>query len=260
MRLRPLLLLLALGLVGAPLIPRFAGPLIYGSKAANPGQTGAPKPTTTLAVTVETVAKGLEHPWGLQVLPDGRLLVTERPGRLRIVSATGELSPPISGLPPVEVNGQGGLLDVALDPKFGDNSLIYWTYAEPRSSGKSGTTVARGKLTIGGAPTTSGPTARVDDVRVIFRQDDATPSLHFGSRLVFARDGTLFIALGERNLKTPAQDMSSTLGKVVRINADGSLPSDNPFVGPTAGKTGGKNGTTPEIWSSGHRNIQGGDK
>ena len=246
MRLRPLLLLAALVLLAAPLVTRFAGPIIYQSTTSSPGQTRAPAPASKLAVTVETVAKGLEHPWGLQFIGDSRMLVTERSGPMRIIDASGSLSPPIAGLPPVSSSGQGGLLDVALDPKFSSNSLIYWTYAEPRSDGKSGTSVARGKLVIEGtAGTTKG---RVEAATVIFRQDSAGTTQHYGSRLVFGRDGSLFVALGERNLKAPAQDLSNTFGKVVRIRPDGSVPNDNPFVGKAA--------VRPEIWSSGHRNIQ----
>jgi aldose sugar dehydrogenase len=252
MRLRPLMLLAALGLVSVPLVNRFAGPVMFGSNAASPpgaptfpGQTRAPAPARNVAVQTEQIAKGLEHPWGLQFLGGGRMLVTERPGRLRVIDASGTLSPPISGLPPVAAIGQGGLLDVVLDPKFAENGLIYWTYAEPRGALR-GTSVARGKLIL---DTSSGnTTGRLDDVRVIFRQDSATTDLHFGSRLVFGRDGLLFVALGERNLKAPAQDMSSTHGKIVRIAPDGGVPPTNPFVG--------RDGIKPEIWSSGHRNIQ----
>lgn len=251
MRLRPFLLLAALALLIVPLVTRLAGPIIYGSKAASPGQTRAPAPLKSIAVTVETVAKGLEHPWGLQFVGDRRLLVTERAGPMRIIDAMGTLSPPIAGLPPVLASGQGGLLDVALDPKFSTNSLIYWTYAEPRNGGNNGTSVGRGKLVIEGAAGRT--TGRVEAATVIFRQDSADTSQHYGSRLVFGRDGSLFVALGERNLKAPAQDVSNTFGKVVRIQPDGSVPKDNPFIGSDGG---GKNGAKPEIWSSGHRNIQ----
>jgi aldose sugar dehydrogenase len=251
MLLRPLLLLIALGLLSVPLFTRFAGPFIYGSNAASPGQTRAPVPSKIIAVTVETVAKGLEHPWGLQFIGDGRLLVTERPGTMRVIDKSGTLSPPIAGLPPVSASGQGGLLDVALDPQFSTNNVIYWTYAEPRSGGKTGTSVARGKLIIdGGAGRATG---RIEAATVIFRQDSAGTAQHFGSRLVFGRDGSLFVALGERNLKAPAQDLSNTFGKVVRIQLDGSVPKDNPFV---SADGSGKGGAKPEIWSIGHRNIQ----
>lgn len=178
-------------------------------------------------------------------LPDGRLLVTERPGRLRIVGTDGKLSQPLAGLPRVAVGGQGGLLDIALDPNFASNRLIYWSYSEPRDNGTNNTAVARGQLVDGGAP-------RVDNVQVIFHQVPSLSSrLHFGSRLVFARDGTLVVTLGERSIREgrmQAQRFDGLLGKIVRINADGSIPKDNPFVG--------KSGARPEIWSLGHRNIQ----
>lgn len=189
-------------------------------------------------VAVETVVDGLVHPWGLTFLPDGRMLVTERPGRLRLVSPDGTLSPPLSGVPEVFAQGQGGLLDVALDPDFSENRLVYLSYAEPGPGGAS-TAVARGRLTEGG----------LEGTEVIFRQ---TPKVsganHFGSRLAFAPDGTLFVTLGERFKFEPAQELSNTLGTVVRINPDGSIPQDNPFVG--------RPGAEPEIWSYGHRNIE----
>lgn len=192
------------------------------------------------ALRVETVVHGLEHPWALEFLPDGRLLVTERPGRLRIVSQDGHLSEPLAGVPQVLARGQGGLLDVALDPNFADNRLVYLSYAEPGESGTAGTAVARGHLGDGG----------LEDVRVIYRQQPKVRGRnHFGSRLVFAPDGTLFVTLGERfDYAEQAQDLSSGLGKIMRINPDGSVPKDNPFVG--------RAGAQPEIWSYGHRNIQ----
>lgn len=187
-----------------------------------------------------TVASGLVNPWSLAFLPDGRLLVTERPGRLRIVGADGRLSPPVAGLPPVVASGQCGLLDVAVDPKFADNGLIYWSYAEAGDGGNS-TAVARGRL-VGD---------RVEAVQVLFRQaPKVSSSHHCGSRLVFARDGRLFVTLGDRfSRKDDAQDASNHLGKIVRIEADGRVPADNPFVG--------KAGAAPEVWSLGHRNVQG---
>jgi glucose/arabinose dehydrogenase len=189
-------------------------------------------------IKVETVADGLSHPWGMAFLPDGRMLVTERPGRLRIL-ADGKLSAPLSGVPEVFAQGQGGLLDVAIDPDFKSNSLVYLSYAEPGKGGAS-TAVARGKLGDKG----------LEDVKVIFRQEPKVGGgNHFGSRLVFAPDGTLFITLGERFTFTPAQDLSNDLGKIIRINPDGSIPKDNPFVGRKVAR--------PEIWSYGHRNAQG---
>ena len=190
-------------------------------------------------IKFETVAKGLAHPWGLAFLPDGSFLVTERPGRLRLVSKTGEVSKPLTGVPEVFAEGQGGLLDVALDPDFASNRLVYLSYSEPGEGG-AGTAVARGKFADGG----------LENLEVIFRQEPKVGGEnHFGSRLAFAPDGKLFITLGERFTFTPAQDLSNDLGKIVRINPDGSVPDDNPFVG--------QKGARPEIWSYGHRNPQG---
>lgn len=196
-------------------------------------------PTEAGALKVETVARGLSYPWGLAFLPDGRMLVTERPGTLRLVSKDGKISEPLAGVPKVYAQGQGGLLDVALDPDFASNGLIYLSYAEPSPKGAA-TAVARGKLTDQG----------LADVKVIFRQiPEVDNGLHFGSRLAFSPDGKLFITLGERFQFDPAQDLSNTLGKIVRINPDGSVPPDNPFLG--------QEDAQPEIWSYGHRNAQG---
>ena len=191
-------------------------------------------------VRVVTVAEGLEHPWGVAFLPDGRALVTERPGRLRIVGADGQLSAPLAGVPAVSANGQGGLLDVQIDPEFAKNRLVYLSYAEPREGG-NGTAVARGTLGERG----------LDDVQVIFRQDVTIDGRHhFGSRLVFDRGGRLFVTLGDRNSeRNRAQTLDSHVGKVVRIERDGTVPADNPFVD--------RAGAKPEIWSYGHRNVQG---
>jgi glucose/arabinose dehydrogenase len=189
---------------------------------------------------VETFAEGLEFPWGLAFLPDGRMLVTERPGRLRIVDKNGEKPEPLKGVPKVFAEGQGGLLDVALDPKFAENGIVYLSYSEPSEGGRAGTAVARGKLGTEG----------LENVEVIFRQTPKTDDdLHYGTRLVFAPDGKLFVTLGERFKFAPAQNLTSTLGKVVRINPDGSVPQDNPFVG--------REDTLEEIYSYGHRNPQG---
>lgn len=210
-------------------------------KPAFPGQTRAPLKTANVAFDLVPVVRGLDHPWGMAFLPDGRLLVSERAGRLRIVGKDGALSQPIAGLPKVDARGQGGLLDVAVGP----DGLIYWTYAEPREGG-NGTAAARGRLSADGRT--------LEAVQVIFRQTPTLDStLHFGGRLVFAPDGKLFITLGERSIlpgRYQAERLDGTLGKVVRINTDGSVPKDNPFVG--------KAGARPEIWSIGHRNIQAG--
>ena len=214
-------------------------------KPAFAGQTDAPERKTNAAFDVVTVAEGLANPWGLAFLPDGRMLVTEKPGRLRVVSAAGALSEPVAGLPEVDARGQGGLLGLALDPDFASNTVIYWSYAEPREGGVNNTAVAKGRFVDGAAP-------RVDNVQVIFHQEPSLNStLHFGGRLVFGRDGTLFVTMGDRSItegRMQAQKMDSLLGKIARLNTDGSVPKDNPFVG--------KAGVRPEIWSFGHRNIQ----
>lgn len=197
--------------------------------------------TETGRLKAEQVVGGLEHPWGLAFLPTGGMLVTERPGRLRFITPEGAMSEPLNGVPEVFAQGQGGLLDVALDPNYAENHLVYLSYAEPGEGGAS-TAVARGRLEDG----------ELKDVQVIFRQQPKVQGPnHFGSRLVFARDGTLFVAMGERFKFDPAQDLGSHLGKVVRINPDGTVPENNPFVG--------QPGVLPEIWSYGHRNIQGAD-
>ena len=197
-------------------------------------------PSSAGELSVETVTSGLEHPWGLAFLPDGRMLVTERPGRLRLVEADGKLSRPIAGLPSVMARGQGGLLGIALDPAFAQNRLVYVSFAEPRSGG-NGTSVARGRLNEQGTALTA--------VGMIFRQMPTINSnLHFGSRLIFDRAGALFVTLGERySQRDQAQNPANHLGKLVRIRPDGSTPADNPK----------KEGWAPEIWSIGHRNVQG---
>ena len=216
-----------------------------GQKPAFAGQTRAPEQKLGVAFDVVTVTEGLVNPWGLTFLPDGRMLVTEKPGRLRLVSADGkQMSEPVTGLPTVDARGQGGLLDVAVDPAFQKNQQIYWSYAEP-GNGVNNSAVARGRLVEGAAPA-------VENVQVIFRQAPSLGStLHFGGRLVFNRDGTLFITLGDRSIpegRMQAQRLDGLLGKIVRLNTDGSVPKDNPFVG--------KPDTRPEIWSYGHRNVQ----
>jgi glucose/arabinose dehydrogenase len=217
-----------------------------GQSPAFRGQTRAPEKKLNIPYDVVTIVEGLVNPWGLAFLPGGEMLVTERPGRLRIVSPKGNLSEPISGLPAVDrQRGQGGLLDVAIDPRFATNRLIYWSYAEPHE-GVNNTAVARGRLV-------NAPVPRVENVQVIFRQAPALRSrAHFGGRLVFRRDGSLFVTLGERanpEGRMQAQRLDGLLGKIVRINPDGTIPKDNPFVG--------KPGVRPEIWSFGHRNVQG---
>lgn len=192
------------------------------------------------AVRVVRVVEGLEHPWGLAFLPDGRMLVTERPGRLRIVARDGTLEPqPVAGLPPLVQHGQGGLMDVALHPRFADNGLVYLSFAARGSDGV-GTEVARGRL--------SG--ARLENVEVIFRQQPkGSTGRHFGSRLVFDRDGFLFITLGDRGEMERAQKPDDHAGSVIRLHDDGRVPKDNPFVG--------QPGWRPEKYTLGNRNMQG---
>ena len=200
------------------------------------GQTPAPR--------VEVVASGLQNPWGVAFIDGGRFLVTERPGRLRVVAPDGRLSEPLAGLPPVDAGGQGGLLDVITDRDFARNRTVYFCYAEPaaRGSGNS-TALASARL--------SADATRLEAVKVVFSQQPKFSSrAHFGCRIVEAADGTLFLTLGDRfSRKEDAQTLDNHHGKVVRINKDGSVPPDNPFVG--------RSGALPEIWSLGHRNLQG---
>ena len=205
---------------------------------------------TAAPVKAITVAQGLENPWAVAFLPEGRFLVTERPGRLRVVEADGRLNPPVAGVPAVAATGQGGLLDVVLDSGFAANRTVYVCYAEPAGDGTSGnsTALARARL--------SDDRTRLEDVRVIFSQRPKVASrLHFGCRIVEAMkggrpDGTLFLALGERfSRMQDAQTLDNHHGKVVRVGKDGRVPPDNPFVG--------RPGALPEIWSYGHRNPQG---
>jgi aldose sugar dehydrogenase len=190
-------------------------------------------------IKVETVASGLDYPWGIAFLPDGSMLVTERVGHLRLVVKDGKVSEALAGVPKVFAEGQGGLLDVALDPDFTANRLVYLAYSEPGGPGAS-TAVARGTLTEDG----------LKDLKVIFRQvPKVSGGNHFGARLAFSKDGKLFITLGERFTFDTAQDLSNHLGKIVRMNPDGSVPEDNPFLG--------QEDAQPEIWSYGHRNVQG---
>ncbi len=191
---------------------------------------------------VETVATGLANPWGLAFLPDGRMLVTERPGRLRVVTRSGQLSPPVTGVPEVWASGQGGLLDVALDKDFASNAAIYLCYAE-RTSGGGRTSAVRATFNDGAQP-------RLTNTRVIFRQDGPlSTGNHYGCRFAQTADGKLFISLGDHfGPRNEAQNLANHLGKIVRIAPDGTAPKDNPFVG--------RNNAKPEIWSYGHRNVQ----
>ena len=225
----------------------FAAALALSAPVAAPQalaqQAGVAAAGQAAPAQVAVFARGLAHPWGMVFLPDGRLLVTERPGRLRVVSPQGQqVSDPVQGVPTVFAQGQGGLLDVALAPDFASSRWVYLSYAEPGPDGTASTAVARGRL--------DEQATRLQEVQVIFRQEPkVSGGNHFGSRLAFSPQGQLFITLGERFKFQPAQDLSSDLGKIVRINPDGSVPQDNPFVG--------RSDARPEIWSYGHRNVQG---
>ncbi|WP_420475775.1 PQQ-dependent sugar dehydrogenase [Noviherbaspirillum sp. ST9] len=192
----------------------------------------------------ETVARNLEHPWGLTFLDNGRMLVTERPGRLRLVQANGVVGAPMAGLPKIDVGGQGGLLDVLADSAFARNRTIYFCYSEPAESGSGNSTaLASARL--------SGDGKRLEQVKVLFSQKPKYPSeAHFGCRIVDNGDGSLFLTLGDRFRRMEdAQKLDNHHGKIVRVNKDGSVPRDNPFAG--------RSGALPEIWSYGHRNAQG---
>ena len=212
--------------------------LVLPALAQEAPRSPTPRPVRLPARVVD-VARGLEHPWALAFLPDGSVLVTERPGRLRRVAPDGRLSDPLAGVPAVAAGGQGGLLDVALGPGFARDRLVYLAFSEPGAGGQS-TAVARGRLGERG----------LEGTEVVWRQlPKVSSTFHWGSRLVFRPDGTLFVTVGDRlSHRDAAQDLSVTIGKIVRINPDGSAPRDNPFVG--------REGARPEIWSYGHRNVQ----
>ena len=203
------------------------------------------KPAQALAsqagvMEVTEVARGLEHPWAMTFLPDGSLLVTERAGRLRKVGTDGSISAPLAGVPTVFAEGQGGLLDVALSPNFASDQRVYLSYAEPGENGSAGTAVAYATLTATG----------LENLKVIYQQQ---PKLvgpnHFGSRLAFDGQGHLFISQGERNDRPTSQKLDMLQGKLVRLDLEGNVPKGKPFVGQA--------GARPEIWSYGHRNMQG---
>ena len=219
-----------------------APPNAAGQRPAFEGQTRAPVIADSIPLATTVVVGGLVNPWGMAELPDGRWLVTERPGRLRIVDRQGTLSPPVKGLPEVFASGQGGLLDVAVRCVFAQSRRVWWSFAEPRGADGNATAVATGVLSSDGA--------QMNEVRVIFRQQPAwKSSMHFGSRLVFDRSGALFVTTGERSLIEPrqlAQDVGTHLGKVLRIDPDGGPAKGNPTI----------KGGLPEIWSWGHRNLQ----
>ena len=220
-------------------------PNVPSQEPAFPAQTRAPQRDSGVPLARESVADGLVHPWAVEALPDGRLLVTERPGRLRVIGYDGSVSAPVRGLPEVFAQGQGGLLDVKAAPDFEESRRIYWTFSEPRGDGENGTTLARGRLT--------GDMARLEDVEILFRAEPAWGNdMHYGSRIAFDGEGHLFVTTGERfteEARVLAQDLSTHLGKVMRLSMDGAAPGDNPFAD-------GDDATRPEIWSYGHRNLQ----
>ncbi len=222
-----------------------APPNVPELKPAFRGQTRAPAVDTQTRLDVRQIASGFDKPWAIAFLPDRRMLVTEKPtGKLYIVTAAGDKSAAVAGLPRVDGRDQGGLLDVEVAPDYEQSRWLYWSYYEPREDG-NGLAVARGRLREdGGKP-------RVEALQVIFRMQPTLDSTkHAGGRLVFTPDGKLFAVLGERSIRegrVQAQDLGSHLGKIVRISPDGSVPKDNPFID--------RKGARPEIWSSGHRNV-----
>ncbi|MDO5657749.1 MAG: PQQ-dependent sugar dehydrogenase [Paracoccus sp. (in: a-proteobacteria)] len=212
---------------------------------AFPEQTRAPEVDSGVSLAVETVTEGLVNPWAVALLPDGGALVTERPGRMRHVGADGALSEPLDGLPDIVAARQGGLLDVTLSPDFESDRMVYFSFSEPRDGEEvNGTSVARGVL--------AEDNASLSDVQVIFRAEPGVPNnMHYGSRVVFAPDGNLFVTLGERSdreYRDQAQDPMSHLGKLVRIAPDGTIPADNPFADGSE--------ALPEIYAMGFRNVQ----
>lgn len=230
------------GPVGTPIETR--SPNAGAQRPTFAGQTRAPGLNSKVAHQVTVLTKALNQPWAVEPLPDGALLVTEKVGAMRIVSANGTVGPPLAGLPPVEARAQGGLLDVALSPTFATDRVIYWTFTEARGGGLNGTSLARGVL--------SKDRLRIEQAKVIFQSLPAYPGgLHFGSRLAFGPDGMLYMTMGERSateMRAHAQRPDSHLGKVLRLKPDGTAPADNPLVGAAGAK--------PEIWSLGHRNVQ----
>ena len=222
---------------GEPNVPDF--------EPAFPGQHRAPAADSGVTLAAETFAGPLEHPWGIDAMPDGRYIVTELPGRMRVISRNGEILDPVEGIPPVFHGGQGGLLDVAVGPAFADNRLIYWSYARQLDGGKYVTVASRGRLSEDGS--------QVTDVDDIFVQEPPSPTpVHFGSRIRFDDQGHVYVTTGDHFTETErllAQDLGTTYGKVIRLNLDGSIPEDNPFAD--------RQDAIGSIWTLGHRNVQG---
>lgn len=238
---RKLSLVAALVAAGPALAEVQQGPPNADFAPASAEQTRAPElPATSLAI--DTLTKGFDSPWGIAPLGNGQFLVTERPGRLMLLNADGSISGPLPGIPDVVASGQGGLLDVAVSPRFAEDRTIFWTYSKALRGGTV-TAAARGVLAQDG---------RVTDVQDIFVQDNpATNGLHFGSRIIPMPDGTVWITTGDRgggDGGTLVQNTGTTHGKIIRVNADGSIPEDNPFVGYRG---------NDQVWSLGHRNVQG---
>lgn len=224
-----------------------AAPNAPNQEPAFENQTRAPLPAEETAVETETIVEDLPNLWSMELLPDGTMLVAAKDGDMMIISADGEMGEPIEGVPEVMSEGQGGLLDIALAPDFEESGMIYFSFSEPREDGGNGTSVARARLETEGTGTGS-----LQELEIIFQQMPAYQGdMHFGSRLVFSPDGYLFVTVGERSdtpIRDQAQDLTSGLGKIFRINPDGSAPEDNPFAGHAA--------IQAEIWSYGHRNLQ----
>ena len=244
-RLSHLILLAAMSRIRSFVVPAFALALLTLPLSASAQPAGGQQVESVMTaeagpVAVYELASGLAQPWGMAFLPDGRLLVTERnSGELHVLGLDGTLSEPIEGTPTVFAQGQGGLMDVALDPDFAENGYVYLSYAMPGPEGSATTALGRGRWTDD----------RIEGFEVIFQQEPwITGPNHFGNRIAFGPEGHLFLALGERFQFDPAQDLSNHLGTVIRINRDGSVPADNPFVG--------QEDAEDEIWSYGHRNIE----
>ena len=243
-------LVLAATILAGPAFAQSEPTFTYGERntdfiPAFEGQTRAPIQASGYEMQTTVLAGGLEHPWGVAALPDGGYLVTERAGRLRHVSADGTLSDPISGVPEVLAQEQGGLLDVALSPGFAEDRTVFLTYAKPLEGGMSATAAARATL--------SDDMTALDAVEDVFVQDPPSPNpMHYGSRIVFDDEGHAYVTTGEhftQEERVYAQDLDKTYGKVVRVGLDGSIPEGNPFAG--------QDGALGSVWSLGHRNVQG---